>query len=803
MSVTILQGHVLDVLPAIAAGSVHCCVTSIPYFGLRQYNTQPQVWDGDPACPHRWDEVGTVSRRGAVAGPTAQVGNTVDRVCPPVIAQGAHCLDCGAWLGEYGSEPTPAAFVRHTVIIMRAVRRLLHVTGTLWLNVGDSHAGDRSYQVPDSKHKDVGNNAGSRVPDGYQPGDLLGIPGRIAEALQEDGWHRRSDITWLKRSPMPESVSGVIWTRHRIRRAEYERLYGVPAGTTSGGVSASQSSVQGVRGGTRTGSTPSRSAPGSQTALPAEREGQGNGPATRGTAGRAGETAPVRGVSAGAGEPSQVRLDGERQGDSSQGVRPLPANREGAPEGAGERPAALENGASAGTAEGVLRPVSADREGASGAGAAQPPAAPGPGNVGAPADLDAVARDPERAQAPVLLLQGANVAVDDGSRHPAEQGRGAHQDERRSGVSELQQQEARQALAALLRADDWVDCPGCPKCEKHDGLVLRWGHGRPTRATEMIYLFGNTERHFYDLEATRIPLSAMSQEMVAAGERWGRHRKGKSAPERADGDSFKGAGVSTAQGLNPGGRNIWNWWEFSYDPNDAWFLTPEQQSDEFCGACLTLFDAKSKRRIKRVTQEDGTEQRVCPVCGETERWVGHYAAFPSELPRRAIKAGTSERGACSACGEPWARVVERGEVVATSERGGYGYAPSKRDGSGMVKMSNQAGDGIMPGRAYQSTTLGWLPTCSCLDAAGQPFAPIPCTVLDPFSGSGTTPREADRLGRTAIAGELNGDYVAFQKARLERDAGLFAQVAVTEVVPTAPSMHRQLSLLAEEGAAAG
>ncbi len=109
--------------------------------------------------------------------------------------------------GQIGLEPTPDAYVAALVQVFRGVWRVLKDDGTLWVNLGDSYAANRSYQVADTKHVDVGNTKGSAVPFGLKPKDLVGIPWRVAFALQADGWYLRSDIIWSKPNPMPESVT--------------------------------------------------------------------------------------------------------------------------------------------------------------------------------------------------------------------------------------------------------------------------------------------------------------------------------------------------------------------------------------------------------------------------------------------------------------------------------------------------------------------------------------------------------------------------------------------------------------------
>jgi len=115
--------------------------------------------------------------------------------------------DYGVGVGQQiGLDETLDEYVAELVGVFRRVRQALTEDGTLWLNLGDSYASNRSYQVTDTKHVDVGNSRGMTVPDGLKPKDLVGIPWRVAFALQQDGWYLRSDIIWAKRNPMPESV---------------------------------------------------------------------------------------------------------------------------------------------------------------------------------------------------------------------------------------------------------------------------------------------------------------------------------------------------------------------------------------------------------------------------------------------------------------------------------------------------------------------------------------------------------------------------------------------------------------------
>lgn len=157
----ILTGDAVDMLASLPDESVQCCVTSPPYFGLRSY-----LPDGHP-----------------------------DKAL------------------EIGLEPTPQAYVARLVAVFREVRRVLKGDGVLWLNLGDSyssHPGQRkiSDKVGNKQITLRGSAASpSRSVPGLKPKDLIGIPWRVAFALQEDGWWLRQDIIFSKPNPMPESVT--------------------------------------------------------------------------------------------------------------------------------------------------------------------------------------------------------------------------------------------------------------------------------------------------------------------------------------------------------------------------------------------------------------------------------------------------------------------------------------------------------------------------------------------------------------------------------------------------------------------
>lgn len=208
---TIYEGDVREVLKALPDESVQCVVTSPPYWGLRDYGTAQ--WEGgDPECDHK--PSATLKKRGVG---TSTLDGGKETVGHRQEGYGVMCPRCGARRidNQIGLEPTPEAFVQTMVDVFREVRRVLRKDGTCWVNLGDSYAGsgvnDGTKNPGMSKAAARGDVKQTSRPntriDGLKPKDLVGIPWRVAFALQADGWWLRSDIIWSKPNPMPESVT--------------------------------------------------------------------------------------------------------------------------------------------------------------------------------------------------------------------------------------------------------------------------------------------------------------------------------------------------------------------------------------------------------------------------------------------------------------------------------------------------------------------------------------------------------------------------------------------------------------------
>jgi DNA modification methylase len=169
--------------------------------------------------------------------------------------------------------------------------------------------------------------------------------------------------------------------------------------------------------------------------------------------------------------------------------------------------------------------------------------------------------------------------------------------------------------------------------------------------------------------------------------------------------------------------------------------------------------------------------------------AAHFATFPPELAERCIRAGTSERGACSKCLAPWVRVTEETDEYAAVKAALKATKVWNRAGLEAVKGP---GTGTNPATLPpKSTTTGWLPSCTCHAETR------PCVVLDPFSGAGTTALVADRLGRDAVGIDLSHQYVEMTRERLTADCPLFMAFEPSPPPAEDPEDTRMADLFAD------
>jgi len=194
---TLYIGDCVESMRQMEDGSVNTCVTSPPYFGLRSYTPEAMRLRANLAPSEREDvelELDLLGLRPTAFYRKSEVSDHLQHYFQPA---------------ELGAEPTPEEYVERLVDVFREVWRVLRDDGTVWLNLGDSYiSGGRTWRAPDRLDSKNGRAASNRAatPTGLKPKDLIGIPWRVAFALQADGWYLRQDIVWHKPNPMPESV---------------------------------------------------------------------------------------------------------------------------------------------------------------------------------------------------------------------------------------------------------------------------------------------------------------------------------------------------------------------------------------------------------------------------------------------------------------------------------------------------------------------------------------------------------------------------------------------------------------------
>ena len=215
----ILNGDCIEMMLSLPDNSVDTCVTSPPYWGLRDYGGGGKVWGpqecierGEGDTSHEWEGYTRPSENTRNNNNSLQLKSAYWE--PQEQAQ---CKHCDAWFGQLGLEPTIQQYVKNMVEVFSHVHRILKPEGTLWLNLGDSYcAGQRKNGVVDNAGGDRGlptdrRNQASGV---LKNKDLVGVPWRVAFALQEAGWWLRQDIIWAKPNCMPESVKDRCTKNH-------------------------------------------------------------------------------------------------------------------------------------------------------------------------------------------------------------------------------------------------------------------------------------------------------------------------------------------------------------------------------------------------------------------------------------------------------------------------------------------------------------------------------------------------------------------------------------------------------------
>jgi DNA modification methylase len=303
---------------------------------------------------------------------------------------------------------------------------------------------------------------------------------------------------------------------------------------------------------------------------------------------------------------------------------------------------------------------------------------------------------------------------------------------------------ARVALA--LQADGWylrsqiIWAKGVSFCPSYSGSVMPEScRDRPTSAYEVVYLLTKSSRYFYDGDAVRESDRSLVRPPQNRRTMMAEHPKSLHDVCLYCGGSGE-----------------------AYDPPD--------QTSAVCRGCngsgIARYASNRPEYRDTLSNPAGRNLRNVWAINPQPFPDAHFATFPEKLVEPMVKAGTSEKGCCPECGKPHERVVER-ESVQTRP----GNVSATDHTAPHLQSRGSGGNTELRYRPESSvTTLGFRPACECdhNDETPEywPHKPVPCTVLDPFSGSGTTGVVACHLGRDYIGIELNPEYAAMSERRI-------------------------------------
>jgi DNA modification methylase len=652
VTIRVLQGHAPDVLSQMKAESCHLVCTSPPYFQLRSYGTEPQIWpnpDGTPLCAdgaHEWQSLGEWRKGGQGQNSTLDNGAAYRKArdtAAQVVKSGSLCARSGCWRGELGQEPTADRYVADLVSVFDAVRRVLRSDGMLWVNLAGSYA-----STPGGQNGATGNISAKAIAANKQ----VGRQQRIQNNIFSQQVQLRKDCSWEDVQRVAVEVFGLRFIGDEAT-CERDVLSLLSASVVEDAARGQQEEPQSE----------------GPVLLPTEQgSAQGAGPVLSAPAQGAGDHGPGgrvcvlrRGTD---GVPDGGSCERRRGGaqESTNGKEPsefgddLPGNQaSGLP--AGAVPGAVLQLQLRARVMGLLsaRPIQAVDIPASLRHCFEPvkPWLKPLDWVDTPglfahamqragwywrADICLIKVNPLPESVQGWRFERCRVRVSEGDQSPGT----AQRKVSAVRAGEHGNRDVGSFESTAARAE-WADCPGCERCRPNDGLILRRGNGRPTRAWERFLVFAKAPGAYWDSDAVREPHAGYEYKG-----RNGVSVDGYVAAEK-DGLARRSFAMKNRE-YNPAGRNLKDW-------------------------------------------------QFWPTTGGVGG-LQHFAAFPIGLPDLAIRAGTSERGVCGTCGAPWARVVERTSMVI------------RRSDWGEKAGNRTAASGTMLAPPTSETT-GWRPTCPC------------------------------------------------------------------------------------------
>ncbi len=388
-----------------------------------------------------------------------------------------------------------------------------------------------------------------------------------------------------------------------------------------------------------------------------------------------------------------------------------------------------------------------------------------------------------RPDGTLWLNLGDSYSTSSGGVHKSETS-GKHA-RRIDAIGQFRQPNRGRMLPGLKPKDMMMMPARCAMALQADGWYLRkdivWEKpnpmpestsDRPTSAHEFIYLMSKSETYFCDMAAIREPMTKTSIDRLTQTNiknQMGGPKDGMTGRNKSSRKCLQNLHDKLVRSLDwPEKDEYWNIGDPAAGRNrrDVWSVPIEPFSMEFCTACKRAFHGGEFAGLPEAPGGNGEARARLCVCGRHDAWLSHFATFPQGLVEPCLLAGTSERGVCDACGAPWKRVLERAQPERDSKNG---VPRSDRDGG----LTNQPGMDRtgMTHREYDkwlkenpARTVDWVPSCACAGASTRP-----ALVMDPFMGSGTVAMVALRAARKFVGSELNPDYAALARARIERE----------------------------------
>ena len=664
--------------------------------------------------------------------------------------------DYGTGNAQIGLEETPDEYVAKLVNVFREVARVLRPDGTLWLNLGDSYASDTKWGgSTGGKHvKALHGSSGVRQKrsTGLKQKDLVGIPWRVAFALQADGWYLRSDIIWAKclsggtqvyartqKGERPTTIKDLVrldpstvelWNGERWTRVkgwvetprpenppELEFRNGERIGCTAdhrwptqrGLLRADEIQIGDV---VQTTTLPEPENPRSPALLPDEDIGW------------------FVGLYIAEGSRDATYLHFASHQKEQERFARLQRIADDL-DGGFSRYETSENGTDA-KVHGTLLHALIDHY-VSGKTAKTKHLHPrcwgrsnaflrgvlggylsGDGHYDEGNDRWRLGFTKNDSLASDLRVLGARLGISvrlkrtqhmfDGRKFPGWRGQlrftvSDHHNTKYDGeIVAIHRSRARKFWDLEVEDDPHLFALGSGLLTHNSSVMPESVRDRPTKAHEYVFLFAHPDsggRYFYDADAIREPSVNIHRSKDTPGTRSNQ----PASTVRGSRDSSGGVGY------HEGGRNKRSWWNINPKP--------------YKGA--------------------------------------HFAVWPPDLVRPMILAGSSEHGACSTCGAPWKRVVDRVPVVVDAVDSGnrkklHGPTYSRH------KQSIPGGQTLVSTRVVGES---WEPSCECPE-----HEPVRSVVLDPFSGSATTGMVALQEGRDYIGIDLNAGYIPLAKARV-------------------------------------